>query len=53
MWGSGLGDSDVIYIMITWQFNFFFLQQVMKNHMTFSDDESIAHFDLVDFYKPA
>jgi hypothetical protein len=37
------------YDMITWQFNLFFQQQVIKDPITFSDIESVAHFILLAF----
>jgi hypothetical protein len=30
--------------MITWQFNLLFLQQVIKDPITFSDVKCVAHF---------
>jgi hypothetical protein len=35
--------------MITWQFNLFYLQQVIKNPITLSDVESVAHLILSAF----
>jgi hypothetical protein len=35
--------------MITWQFNLFFLQQVIEDPITISDIESVAHFVLLTF----
>jgi hypothetical protein len=35
--------------MITWQFDLFFLQQVIKNPITFNDVESKANLIFVDF----
>jgi hypothetical protein len=37
------------YDMITWKFNLFLLQQVMKDPITFSDIKSVAHFILSAF----
>jgi hypothetical protein len=37
------------YDMTTWQFNLFFLQQVIKDPITLSDVESVAHFILSTF----
>jgi hypothetical protein len=37
------------YDMITWQFNLFFLQQVIEDSITFSDVESVAHLILLTF----
>jgi hypothetical protein len=37
------------YDMITWQFNLFLLQQVIKNPITLSDVESVAHLVLSAF----
>jgi hypothetical protein len=37
------------YDMITWQFNLFFLQQVIKDPITLSDVKSVAHFILSTF----
>jgi hypothetical protein len=37
------------YNMITWQFDLFFLQQVIKNHITLSDVKGVAHFILPIF----
>jgi hypothetical protein len=34
------------YDMTTWQFNLFFLQQVIKYPITLSDVECVAHFVL-------
>jgi hypothetical protein len=37
------------YDMTTWQFNLFFLQQVIKNPITLSNVESVVHFVLSSF----
>jgi hypothetical protein len=37
------------YNMTTWQFNLFFLQQVIKNSITLSDVESVVHLILSAF----
>jgi hypothetical protein len=37
------------YDMITWQFDLFFLQQVIKNPITLSDVEGVAHLILLIF----
>jgi hypothetical protein len=34
------------YDMTTWQFNLLFLQQVVKDPMTLSDIDRVAHFVL-------
>jgi hypothetical protein len=35
--------------IITWQFNLFLLQQVIKDHITLSNVKSVAHFILLPF----
>jgi hypothetical protein len=35
--------------MITWQFNLFFLQQLIEDPITLSDVKSVAHFVLPTF----
>jgi hypothetical protein len=35
--------------MTTWQFNLFFLQQVVKDLITVSNIECVAHFVLLAF----
>jgi hypothetical protein len=37
------------YDTITWQFNLFFLQQVIKDPTTLSDIESVVHLILLTF----
>jgi hypothetical protein len=37
------------YNMITWQFNLFLLQQVIKYPITLSDVETVAHLILSPF----
>jgi hypothetical protein len=37
------------YDMTTWQFNLFFLQQVIKDPITLSDIKSVVHFILSTF----
>jgi hypothetical protein len=38
-----------LYDMITWQFNLFLLQEVIKNPITLSDVESVEHLILSAF----
>jgi hypothetical protein len=37
------------YDMTAWQFNLLFLQQVVKDHITLSNFEHVAHFVLSAF----
>jgi hypothetical protein len=34
---------------VTWQFNLFFLQQVIKDPITLSDVKGVVHFGLLTF----